>query len=51
VAWDGTVVDQWTDMSRRDADGDEPMVEVIKIAFTKKTITNCTWDAVADRRD
>jgi len=36
---DGEVVDQWTEMSHRD--GDEPMVDVLKIAFTKKTIMNC----------
>ena len=38
---DGRVVDQWTEMSRRDAD--EPMVDVLKISFTKKTIRDCVW--------
>jgi len=35
----GEVVDQWTEMSHQD--GDEPMVDMLRLSFTKKTITNC----------
>jgi hypothetical protein len=37
------VVDQWTEMSRRSQDGDEPIVHVLKISFESKLATNCTW--------
>jgi hypothetical protein len=40
----GKVLDQWTDLSRCGADGDELMVDVIKIAFERKMITNCVWE-------
>ena len=40
---DGKVVDQWTEMSRRSHDGEELMVDVIKISFQSKLVTNCTW--------
>jgi hypothetical protein len=43
----GRVIDQWTDMSRRDTDGGELMIDVIKIAFERKTVTNCAWDTDA----
>jgi hypothetical protein len=38
---EGKVVDQWAEMSRRD--GDEPMVDVLKISFTKKMVTDAVW--------
>jgi hypothetical protein len=38
---DGKVIDQWTEMNRRD--GDEPMVDVLKISFTKKMVTDAVW--------
>jgi hypothetical protein len=37
------VNDQWTEMSRRD--GDEPMVDVLKISFMKKTVTDSVWQS------
>jgi hypothetical protein len=37
------VNDQWTEMSRRD--GDEPMVDVLKISFMKKTVTDGVWQS------
>jgi len=41
----GKVVDHNTEMSRRSHEGDELMVDVIKISFEKKTFTACVWDA------
>lgn len=38
---DGKVIDQWTEMSHRD--GDEPMVDVLKVSFQKKTVTDAVW--------
>jgi hypothetical protein len=40
---DGGVVDQWTAMGHRN--GDEPMVDVLKISFEKKTIHDAVWQA------
>lgn len=40
----GTVVEQHTAMSRCDQDGDELMVDVIRISFERKTVTNCVRD-------
>ena len=38
----GKVFDQWTEMTLRD--GDEPMVDVLKIAFQKKVVTDAVWE-------
>jgi hypothetical protein len=40
---DGKVFDQWTGMRRRD--GNEPMVDVLKLAFQKKLVTDAVWQA------
>lgn len=40
---EGRLVDQHTEMSRRDQDGDELMVDVLKLSFEKKIVTNSVW--------
>jgi hypothetical protein len=40
----GKVFEQWTDISRSDTDGDDLMVDVLKIGFIKKMVTDCVWD-------
>lgn len=40
----GLVRDQWTEMSRCD-DADDYMVDVLKVSFAKKVVTNCINDA------
>jgi hypothetical protein len=39
----GTVVDQWTEMSRCADEADDLMVDIIKLGFLKKVVTNCVW--------
>jgi hypothetical protein len=39
----GTVVEQWTEMSRHEDEGDELMIDMLKVAFEKKMVSNCVW--------
>jgi hypothetical protein len=40
----GKVIDQWMEFSRNEEDGDDSMVDVVKLEFEKKMVTNCVWD-------
>lgn len=40
---DGRVIDQWTEMSARPDDADDPLVDLMKISFAKKEIVDSVW--------
>jgi hypothetical protein len=40
---DGVVTDQWTEMSARDDEADDLMIDVLKISFARKSVTDCVW--------